>query len=142
MDEKTNDVQERNELDDKADDVQERNELDHFTRFMFGEKRNLMRGERKSSDINNDFIENQPEMEDFEEKRAREREWLFGVNTRHSPRHQGQDKTTITDLLNQIDYTELMHHVDTFMSSTKQLKPLIKKLRPYVEMLLNKKEGP
>ncbi|MBS4212156.1 hypothetical protein [Neobacillus rhizophilus] len=38
-----------------------------------------------------------------------------------------------------IDYTEIMGHVDTLMESARGLKPLFQKIYPFVEQLLKKK---
>lgn len=99
---------------------------DRFSRFMFGER---------NTPINEETTENQLENWD----------WILGARTSDkakagdkSSHHNGINKS-IEQFLQNVDYMEVMHHVDTLMTSTKELKPLLNKIKPVLENLISKK---
>lgn len=113
-------------MEEKSKNVQETEKIDPFSRFMFGVRREQ------------EFDESHDNDEKKENVHARDRDWLFGARELPKAKKAKQDPS-ILDHLNNVDYIELMHHVDTFMSSTKDLKPLVSKLKPYLESFLHKK---
>ncbi|WP_019153250.1 hypothetical protein [Robertmurraya massiliosenegalensis] len=109
-----------------AEDKVQREEVDRFSRFMFGER-------HTSS---------------FEEPEKREKEdwdWILGSRESHTEEEQNNKSTlngfnkTIDEFLQKVDYMEVMNHIDTLMTSTKELKPLLTKLKPLLENFLSKK---
>ncbi|WP_077211182.1 hypothetical protein [Bacillus dakarensis] len=118
-------------MEEKSKDVQETEKIDPFTRFMFGNRRSI----RKEQDS----FESQNYDDDKDNLHVNERDWLFGGRGVSSANKEKNEKQTFTDYLSNVDYIELMHHVNTFMNSTKELKPLVNKLKPYLEAFLHKK---
>ncbi|MGG0719099.1 hypothetical protein ABE096_16105 [Robertmurraya massiliosenegalensis] len=101
-------------------------EVDHFSKFMFGE--------RNTSS--------------FEEPVKREEEdwdWILGSRASDKAETQNNKGTlnglnkSIEELLQKVDYMEVMNHIDTLMASTKELKPLLTKIKPLLENFLSKK---
>lgn len=44
-------------------------------------------------------------------------------------------------LLGQMDWGELLYHIDTLIESSREFKPLISKVMPYLENFLDKKKS-
>lgn len=96
---------------------------DPISKFMFGER----------------FEEKE---EDTEPTEHEEHDWLFG---KRPSRSQNSEQNPINQIpfigerLQNIDYMEMMQHVDTLMNSANDLKPLFKKIKPVLLEFLQKK---
>lgn len=58
--------------------------------------------------------------------------WLFGPKQKKNA-EKSTAQNPIEDFLNEIDFILLMETIDSIRNSSKQLKPLVKKLIPYLE---------
>lgn len=118
--------------------------VDHLTQFMFG-KRNQRRNNNENF-INGDsdythgdwFIkrkETQKSFNLFKGKSARS-----GSPFSFHMRSSGKGKLgQIEDILNNIDYVDLMEKIDAFITATNQLKPLYKDAKSIMNQFLQKK---
>lgn len=120
----------------------QRHETDRISRFMFGEKG--VKNTALDDELTNEHDDSTLDKEHIEPI-ARERDWLFGHRyTQDTKRHdnlspQASNKTihSLGNMLQNVDYIELMQHVDTLMTSASELKPLLKKIKPVIESFLN-----
>lgn len=87
--------------------------VDFFTQLMFGRP-------AKNSNSN--------ESNQFDEKKDKKQNGSL-LNEENLP---------IPQWLKNIDYEEVFNHVDTIVSSAKELKPLIKKINPMLETIMQK----
>ncbi|WP_436375347.1 hypothetical protein [Cytobacillus sp. BC1816] len=65
-------------------------------------------------------------------------EWLLGGKDRKTDERESPPKENGNNILNNINLEELMGSIDTLMTSAHQLKPLLKKAGPLLEMFLKK----
>jgi hypothetical protein len=65
-------------------------------------------------------------------------EWLLGGRSRKSDEKEDPPNENGKNILNNINFEELMGNIDTLMTSAHQLKPLLKKAGPLLEMFLKK----
>ncbi|MEH7442798.1 hypothetical protein V7201_10880 [Bacillus sp. JJ1122] len=68
------------------------------------------------------------------------RHFMFGNSTEEETKAR-DNKSTGSGLLNQIDLGEVLYHVDTLITSAKELKPLFGKVRPYFDHLIDKNKS-
>ncbi|MGA9228116.1 MAG: hypothetical protein WB217_17345 [Mesobacillus sp.] len=68
------------------------------------------------------------------------RHFMFGNSTGEETK-AGESKSTGSGFLSQIDLGEVLHHVDTLITSAKELKPLFGKVRPYFDHLIDKNKS-
>jgi hypothetical protein len=62
--------------------------------------------------------------------------FMFGTRKRMD---EPVEKEKVGDsFLEKVNLEELLDHVDLLMSSAKQLKPLVRKLSPFVQQFINK----
>lgn len=115
-------------------------EQDRFTRLMFGDR-------GKDTDALNKEDDYHEEGKD-EDNSSRDNDWLFGRKRDHRPlsffgnrkqEHRQQEKYPLENLLQNLDYGKLMNHVDGFMNSAKELKPLVNQIKPYLKSFTQKK---
>lgn len=68
------------------------------------------------------------------------RDFMFG-----SHRQNGMDandsNSEESSILGQIDFNEVLHHVDTLITSAKELKPLFGKVRPFIDNFIDKNKS-
>lgn len=102
---------------------------DPFSKFMFGEQRNLEKGQDVTS-----------KNESSEQK---EWDWLLGGRVpAHAPKKQAQSlpkNFSLDRVLQNVDYDEVMQHVDTILTSANELKPLLKMAKPFIGAFFTKK---
>lgn len=119
-------------------------EKDRFTRLMFGDRRRASESSNKENAFDDEDFRDEGEDEDDS---SRNNDWLFGRKREHHSfdffgnRNQkaGQhDQNSLEKFLYNIDYVELMKHVDTLMTTAKELKPLIKQIKPYLKSFTRK----
>ena len=65
-------------------------------------------------------------------------EWLLGGKSRKTDAREDSPNENGKNILNNINFEELMGNIDTLMTSAHQLKPLLKKAGPLLEMFLKK----
>ncbi|WP_428911373.1 hypothetical protein [Niallia sp. Krafla_26] len=92
-----------------------KHEEDPFASFMFGKRK-----------VKDDIGE-----KDERSKSRDSYDWLFGKPIKN--KSQDKEKNTIDDFLSQIDTEKLMENVDLFLETTQELKPLWKKVSPYLQ---------
>lgn len=114
-------------------------EVDPFTLFMFGQSPN--RRYRENHSTEETVLEYNPvERGDWflgrriSQERSKEEQIGTPVGT-----NEMEQSSSLNGLLQNINYLELMEHVDTLMTSAGQLKPLFTKIKPLFEQFINKK---
>ncbi|MFE8700365.1 hypothetical protein ACFYKX_07060 [Cytobacillus sp. FJAT-54145] len=125
-------------LMESEDHKDEANEIDPFSQFMFGKTIYRERNEKESSSFNNNewlFGRRSPANDD--DQRDRGGIDLFSLHPRQS--QKSEQKNSIGNILQNVNYIELMEHMDTLMNSAKELKPLLSKVRPLIDQFTNKK---
>ena len=65
--------------------------------------------------------------------------FMFGGSRESEP--LTDKKNTSTRFLSHVDFDEVMNHVDTLISSAKELKPLFGKVRPYLDQFIAKNKS-
>ncbi|PAE25164.1 hypothetical protein [Bacillus sp. 7894-2] len=65
-------------------------------------------------------------------------DWLLGGKSRETTERESSGKENENNILNNINFEELMGNIDTLMSSAHHLKPLLKKAGPLLEMFWKK----
>lgn len=129
----------------QVNDNEVEEELDRFTQFMFGKKTNRRlqtysdKDERSRDEHGDWFIKRKNSNQSF---------GLFPTKKRNSNAHQNLFLSNnsnkgnlgqIEDIINNLDYVEIMDKIDTFISATNQLKPLYKDVKKMVSQFINKK---
>jgi len=113
-------------------------ETDHFRLFMFGTNYSSKGKQIKTpeEDMNSRLLNNNSR------KHHRGDAWILGINSDHSKQEeksadeQPKDEHSfdaIANFLDQIDLELLMKSVDSFMTSANELKPIIKKITPFIK---------
>jgi len=64
-------------------------------------------------------------------------DWLFGKRPDHVQRDQHSANGNKMDLGN-VNWAELMEHADTLMKTANELKPLYKKISPFIQNFIKK----
>ncbi|WP_264737707.1 hypothetical protein [Cytobacillus firmus] len=59
--------------------------------------------------------------------------WIFGPKSKEKNLEKSTTQNQIEDFFNEIDFILLMETIESIRNSSKQLKPLVKKLIPYLE---------
>lgn len=121
---------------EENDDMERTN---HFRQFMFGTNSSSKR--KQIDEQEEDF--NRHKQGDKIKKRHRGDAWILGINDDPSPKeeegHANQPKKedpafdAIGNFLDQIDLDLLMKSVDSFMTSANELKPIVKKMVPFIK---------
>lgn len=94
--------------------------VDHFSMFMFGTNH-----QRKTTiDIDKDSIHSS--------KRVRGDQWILG-GKKEELSEETEIPNALENFINQIDLELLMKNIDLFMASTKDLKPILKKVSPFIK---------
>lgn len=126
------------QLMDSEDHNDETNEIDPFSQFMFGKTVHRERKEREPSSFNNnDWLFGRRPPANDDDYRDRGGIDLFSLHPRQQ--QKSEQKNSIGSILQNVNYMELMEHMDTLMNSAKQLKPLLSKVRPLIDQFTNKK---
>lgn len=111
----------------KEHDQKNSRNRDPFDQLMFGQSNSENLKELKVSDSqDSEKILHDP--------------WSFNMGRKeHRERVETYDENNKVDmLLNNIDLDQLMKTIDTLMNSAHQLKPLFKKVAPFIEQFLKK----
>ena len=91
-------------------------ESDPFRDFMFGKR--VVNDDVKQEDVRKSDSKGNDD-------------WLFGRPTKKQT--SSEEKNTLNDFLSQIDTEKLMENVDLFLETSNELKPLWKKISPYLQ---------
>ena len=86
-----------------------------------------------------DKVEQAQEEQNLEEDYHRDRFTDFMFGQRSGPQQRIEQNRDVNPNHNSIDYEQLMFHIDSFMESTKDLKPLFQKFQPFLEQFWKKK---
>ena len=120
------------------------NKADSFTQFMFGPN-------YKGSNISGESSGNIPS-ENLEENEANQNgnldeikanhyrnldDWLFGKR-HHPPVEQNALHAQINQIINNINFVELMENIDQLVSSAQKFKPLYSKISPMFKQIFKK----
>jgi hypothetical protein len=66
--------------------------------------------------------------------------FMFG-GSRDSRDHRGDTNSNGSGILGQIDLGEVLYHVDTLISSARELKPLFGKVKPLLDHFIDKNKS-
>jgi hypothetical protein len=119
------------------DNKQKKNgEIDHFSRFMFGNSKH--RETYKESENNSqEFLEqNEPTSSDRNSNRIDD--WFFGFSRKEPTQSAPTTQNQIENFINNVDIELLMETYDTLVTTSKQLKPLIKEVSPFFHQIRKK----
>jgi hypothetical protein len=121
-------------FDDKEENeikTEEETEVDHFSLFMFGTN---SRSIRKNEKVEHS---QQTVEEPSFRRRVKGDDWILGRGNGKSNQEEENEESAnfdaIASFLNQIDLELLMKNVDMFMTSANDLKPIFKKITPFIK---------
>lgn len=103
-------------------------EIDRFSRFMFGNSR--YRETYQEGENNKQDLLEQKEQSPFNARSNRFDDVFWGFRRKESPTNTNTTQNQIENFLNNVDFELLMETIDTFVSTSKQLKPLFKEIAP------------
>ena len=104
-------------------------EIDPFSRFMFGNRK--QRETYKESENNSQELPEQNEQSSFDNKSNRTDDWVFGSRRKEPTQSAPTIQNQIEDYINNVDIELLMETFDTIVTTSKQLKPLMKEITPF-----------
>ncbi len=123
------DEKEKNEMKSE-----EEAEVDHFSLFMFGTNSRSLR--KNKNVVHSQLTEEEPSIR----RRVKGDDWIFGRGNGKSSQVEENEENeesanfdAIATFLNQIDLELLMKNVDMFMTSANDLKPIFKKITPFIK---------
>jgi len=111
---------------------EEEKEIDHFSLFMFGTN---SRSIRKNEKIDHERLsDEQPSYN----RRMKGDNWILGRGgggdiNQVEEKEENENFDAIANFINQIDIELLMKNVDMFMTSANDLKPIFKKITPFLK---------
>jgi hypothetical protein len=109
-------------------------EVDRFSRLMFGERK--YRDTYKQEDNESQELSEEQESSSFQRRtKQRKDDWFWGTR-RKAPAARKQTK--IESILENVDIGQLMETVDMIVATTKQYKPIIKEIRPFIDGFIKK----
>ena len=104
-------------------------EIDNFPRFMFGNSKHR-ETYKESKNNSQEFLE-QNEHSSFDSKSNRIDDWFFGSRRKEPTQSAPTTQNQIEDFMNNLDFELIMETYDTFVETSKQLKPLMKEISPF-----------
>ncbi|SLK40287.1 Uncharacterised protein [Mycobacteroides abscessus subsp. abscessus] len=111
--------------------TEEEIEVDHFSLFMFGTNSRSIRKNEKVE--HSQLTEEEPSLR----RRVKGDDWILGRGNGKSNQVEENEESAnfdaIANFLNQIDLELLMKNVDMFMTSANDLKPIFKKITPFIK---------
>lgn len=123
------DEKEKNEMKSE-----EETEVDHFSLFMFGTNSRSLR--KKENVDHSQLTEEEPSFR----RKVKGDDWILGRGNGKSNQVEENEENeesanfdAIATFLNQIDLELLMKNVDMFMTSANDLKPIFKKITPFIK---------
>ena len=104
-------------------------EIDPFSRFIFGNRKK--RETYTESENNSQELPEQNEQSSFDNRSNRTDDWFFGSRRKEPTQSAPTIKNQIEDYINNVDIELLMETIDTIVTTSKQLKPLMKEITPF-----------
>ena len=111
-------------------------ELDTFSRLMFGNRK--PKETHKESDNHSQEIPEQNEQSSFHTKGNHHDDWLFGRRRQEAVSDHKNTQSPVENFINNVDIGLLMETIDTFVTTTKQYKPIIKEIAPFFSKITKK----
>ena len=104
-------------------------EIDPFSRFIFGNRK--QRETYTESENNSQELPEQNEQSSFDNRSNRTDDWFFGSRRKEPTQSAPTIQNQIEDYINNVDIELIMETYDTFVETSKQLKPLMKEISPF-----------
>jgi hypothetical protein len=104
-------------------------EIDPFSRIMFGNRK--QRETYTESENNSQELPVQNEQSSFDNRSNWTDDWFFGYRRKESTSTAQASQNQIENFINNLDIELLLETYDTFVDTSKQLKPLIKEITPF-----------
>ena len=104
-------------------------EIDPFSRFIFGNRK--QRETYTESENNSQELPEQNEQSSFDNRSNRTDDWFFGSRRKEPTQSAPTIQNQIEDYINNVDIELLMETFDTLVTTSKQLKPLLKEITPF-----------
>ena len=111
-------------------------EIDQFSRFIFGNSKQR-ETEKESENNSQEFLE-QNEQTSFDRNSNCIDDWFFGSRRKEPTQSTLTIQNQIEGYINNVDIELLMETYDTLVTTSKQLKPLIKEITPFFHQISNK----
>jgi hypothetical protein len=111
-------------------------EIVDFSRFLFGNKKHSET--YKESENNSQELLKQKEHSSFDRESNRIDDWFFGPRRKESTQSAPTAQNQIENFINNVDIELLMETYDTLVTTTKQLKPLMKEISPIFHQIRKK----
>ena len=91
----------------------------------------------KENENNSQEFLKQKEHSSFDRKSNRNDDWFFGLRRKEPTQSAPTTQNQIEDFLNNLDIELLMETYDSLVTTSKQLKPLIKEISPLFHQISN-----
>ena len=92
---------------------------------------NKQRENYTESENNSQELPEQNEQSSFNNRSNRTDEWFFGSRRKEPTSSAQTPQDQIENFINNLDYELIMETYDTFVDTSKQLKPLMKEIAPF-----------
>lgn len=111
--------------------------IDLFSRLMFGNRKY-----RETYNEGDNYSENCPstkkEQSLFEKRSHRNEDWILGFRRKGPVIRTQSTQNQLENLLNNVDVELLMETIDIFVTTSKQLKPLLEEVTPFIHRFFKK----
>jgi hypothetical protein len=104
-------------------------EIDPFSRFIFGNRK--QRETYTESENDSQELPEQNEQSSFDNRSNRTDDWFFGSRRKEPTQSAPTIQNQLEDYINNVDIELLMETFDTIVTTSKQLKPLLKEITPF-----------
>lgn len=111
-------------------------EIVDFSKFLFGNKN--FSETNKESENNSQELMKQKEHSSFDRKSNRIDDWFFGLRRKEPTESAPTVQNQIENYINNVDIELLMETYDSLITTSKQLKPLIKEISPLFHQIIKK----
>ncbi|MEH7177807.1 hypothetical protein [Neobacillus vireti] len=113
-------------------------EVDLFSRLMFGNKKH-----RETYEEGDNHSKELPESEkkeqsSFDNRLRRNDDWILGFRRKENKTRTESIQNQIENLFNNVDVELLKQTIDMFVTTSKQLKPIIKEVTPFIHRFIKK----
>ena len=95
------------------------------------ENDNKQRETYTESENNSQELPEQNEQSSFDNRSNRTDDWFFGSRRKEPTQSAPTIQNQIEDYINNVDIELIMETYDTFVETSKQLKPLMKEISPF-----------
>lgn len=111
-------------------------EIDPFSRLMFGNRK--PREPHKESEEHSQETPEQNEQASFKTRANHDDHWFFGRRREEPASENKKSQSPVENFINNVDIGLLMETLDTIVETTKQYKPIIKGIAPYLSKFTNR----